>query len=228
MPFANPFLKAVSSLDPCNRKTSVALELMKELPLYASNVVQDSEKEAYDLEIHNFQNDHFSDIVEESVNLWWKDVENTSKYPLLSRMTFALLTCFHEPKVESSFSIMNNVITPGSNTLNVSTFNAMQCIKYELRSQKKKKKSAVCMFSKHDFLKEKVDPKLVRNVRNSRNVYFVKLKQNKSLREERIKELNASKEKALTKNVAKKMSADATKRQRINHKKKLTHFKETA
>ncbi|GBO46192.1 hypothetical protein AVEN_31942-1 [Araneus ventricosus] len=112
MPFTNPFLKAVSSLDPCNRKTSVALELMKELPLYASNVVQDSEKEAYDLEIHNFQNVHFSDIVEESVDLWWIDVENTSKYPLLSRMTFALLTCFHEPKVESSFSIMN-VITPG-------------------------------------------------------------------------------------------------------------------
>ncbi|GBO44864.1 hypothetical protein AVEN_31433-1, partial [Araneus ventricosus] len=101
--------KAVSSLDPCNRKTSVALELTKELPLYASNVVQDSEKEAYDLERHNFQNDHFSDIVEESVDLWWRDVENTSKYHLLSRMTFALLTCFHEPKVESSFSIMNNV-----------------------------------------------------------------------------------------------------------------------
>ncbi|GBM00538.1 hypothetical protein AVEN_77349-1 [Araneus ventricosus] len=126
MPFTNPFLKAVSSLDPCNRKTSVALELMKELPLYASNVVQYSEKEAYDLEIHNFQNVHFSDIVEESVDLWWIDVENTSKYPLLSRMTFALLTCFHEPKVESSFSIMNNVITPGSNTLNVETFNHMR------------------------------------------------------------------------------------------------------
>ncbi|GBO03832.1 hypothetical protein AVEN_57622-1 [Araneus ventricosus] len=78
------------------------------------------------------------------------------------------------------------------------------------------------MFSKHDFLKEKVDPKLVRNVRNSRNVYFDKLKQNKSLREERIKELNASKEKALTKKTAKKMSADATGRQRMNHKKKLT------
>ncbi|GBN05023.1 hypothetical protein AVEN_196673-1 [Araneus ventricosus] len=56
MPFANPFLKAVSSLDPCNRKTSVALELMKELPLYASNVVQDSEKEAYDLEIRIYLN----------------------------------------------------------------------------------------------------------------------------------------------------------------------------
>ncbi|GBN00891.1 Transcription factor BTF3 4 [Araneus ventricosus] len=160
MPFANPFLKAVSSLDPCNRKTSVALELMKELPLYASNVVQDSEKEAYDLKIHNFQNDHFSDIVEESVDLWWRDVENTSKYPLLSRMTFALLTCFHEPKLEGSFSIMN-VITPGSNRLNVSTFNAMQCIKYELCSHTHTQKSGVCMFSKHDFLKEKVDPKLM-------------------------------------------------------------------
>ncbi|GBN86834.1 hypothetical protein AVEN_146627-1 [Araneus ventricosus] len=85
MPFANAFLKAVSSLVLCNRKTSVALELMKELPLYVSNVVQDSEKEAYDSEIHNFQNDHFNDIVEESVDLWWRDVENTSKYLLFSR-----------------------------------------------------------------------------------------------------------------------------------------------
>ncbi|GBM22406.1 hypothetical protein AVEN_198832-1 [Araneus ventricosus] len=74
---ANPFLKAVSSLDPCNRKTSVALELMKELPLYTSNVVQDSEKRStYDLEIHNFQNDHFSDLVEESVDLWWRIPQN--------------------------------------------------------------------------------------------------------------------------------------------------------
>ncbi|GBM99588.1 hypothetical protein AVEN_248625-1 [Araneus ventricosus] len=99
MPFANPFLKAVSSLDPCNRKISLLLESMKELPLYISNVVQDSEKEAYDLEIHNFQNYHFSDIVEESVDLWRRYVENTSKYPLLSRMAFALLTCFYGPKV---------------------------------------------------------------------------------------------------------------------------------
>ncbi|GBN74679.1 hypothetical protein AVEN_160048-1 [Araneus ventricosus] len=136
MPFANPFLKAVSSLDLCNRKTSVALELMKELPLYASNVVQNSEKEAYDLEIHNFQNDHFSDIVEESVDLWWRDVENTSKYLLISRMALALLTYFHGTKVKINFSIMNNVITLGSNRLNVSTFDAMQCIEYELRSQK--------------------------------------------------------------------------------------------
>ncbi|GBL77417.1 Proteasome subunit beta type-1, partial [Araneus ventricosus] len=79
----------------------LTLTRIVEARLKASNVVQDSEKEAYDLEIHNFQNDHFSDIVEESVDLWWRDVENTSKYPLLSRMTFALLTCFHEPKVES-------------------------------------------------------------------------------------------------------------------------------
>ncbi|GBO29706.1 hypothetical protein AVEN_204999-1 [Araneus ventricosus] len=68
--------QAVSSLDPCNKKTSLVLESMKELPLYASNVVQDSEKEAYDLEIHNFQNDHFSDIVEESVDLWWRIPQN--------------------------------------------------------------------------------------------------------------------------------------------------------
>ncbi|GBN98689.1 hypothetical protein AVEN_274899-1 [Araneus ventricosus] len=56
-------------------------ELMKELPLYASNAVQDSEKEACDLEIHNFQNDNFCGIVEESVDLWWRISQNILYFP---------------------------------------------------------------------------------------------------------------------------------------------------
>lgn len=52
---------------------------------------------------------------------------------------------------------MNNIITSGRNRLKVSTFNAVQSVKYELLSQKK---SSVSMFAKQDFLREKVNERL--------------------------------------------------------------------
>lgn len=123
---------------------------MKELPNYAPNVINETEKELFDLEVHCFQTDdslrHVDD--EESIDMWWRDVEVSKKYPLLSRIAFAALTCFHGLKVESSFSLMNSIITPGTSRLNVSTFDAIQTVKYELMSQKK---TAVSMFKKKNF-----------------------------------------------------------------------------
>lgn len=131
MPFANPFLKAVSTLNPIYRKHSASLKLMKELPHYVPNVIKATEINSYDLEVHHFQNDSFRQIGDkEPIDMWWKEIEMSKKYPLLSRLAFSLLTCFHGPKVESSFSLMNNIITSGSNRLKVSTFNAIQSVKY--------------------------------------------------------------------------------------------------
>ena len=130
MPFANLFLKAVATLNPSYQKHSLSLKLMKTLPQYTCNIIKSHEIEEYELEVHRFQNDTFRQIGDdESINMWWKDVENTSKYPLLSRLAFGLLTCFHGPKVESSYSLMNNISTLGTNRLNVSTFDAIQCVK---------------------------------------------------------------------------------------------------
>ena len=51
MPVTNGFLKAASSLDPRCSNHSSSLELMKDLPNYASNVISDQEREQYELEV---------------------------------------------------------------------------------------------------------------------------------------------------------------------------------
>lgn len=136
MPITNQFLKAVSSIDPWCRQHSRSLELMKQLPEYVKNVIFSEEKEQYNLEIHRYQVDHsLPPPKKDDVSSWWIEIDNSQKYPLLSRMALALLTCFHGPKVESSFSAMNNIITPGSSRMNVSTFDAIQSVKYELSAK---------------------------------------------------------------------------------------------
>lgn len=74
-----------------------------------------------------FQNDNLRQLAQnESIDKWWGEVVDYKKYPLLTKLVFALLTCFHGPKVEASFSIMNSVVTPGSSRINVPTFSAIQ------------------------------------------------------------------------------------------------------
>lgn len=70
MTFANPILKAVSSLNPSYRKHSASLKLMKELPNYAPNVIKASERNSYDLEVHHFQNDFRPIGDNESIDMW--------------------------------------------------------------------------------------------------------------------------------------------------------------
>lgn len=65
------------------------------------------------------------------------------------------------------------------------------------------------MFAKQDFLGEKIDPKLIRNMRNAQKLYFVELNKNNCLKEDKRKVLNAIKEKALTKKAAKKLFENA-------------------
>ncbi|GBM66569.1 hypothetical protein AVEN_251983-1 [Araneus ventricosus] len=79
-------------------------------------------------------------------------------------MACSILTCFHGPKVESSFSIMNSVITSKTNRLSVESFDAIQTVKYELMSEKK---YAVQLYKKKDYLKDKVVRSLCRNMNSS-------------------------------------------------------------
>ncbi|GBO15047.1 hypothetical protein AVEN_202206-1 [Araneus ventricosus] len=83
-------------------------------------------------------------------------------------MALALLTCFYGPKVETSVSIMNNIITSGTSRLNITTLNVLQTVKYHLLAEGK---SSVDYFKKSDFLLEPVDRRLVDNMRSSSKAY---------------------------------------------------------
>lgn len=88
------------------------------------------------------------------VDRWWAEVNKTGQYQLLYEMVSALLTCFHGPKVESSFSQMGDVLDRKSNRMHVSTFSAIQSVKYGLKASNM---TAIQSFSRKDKLRSPVN-----------------------------------------------------------------------
>lgn len=78
---------------------------------------------------------------------WWACVDDTGKYPGLCQAVNAAMSIFHGLLVESSFNIMANIIDKKSTTFNITTFSAIQSVKYTLQSRKL---SAVDLFSRDD------------------------------------------------------------------------------
>ena len=224
MPLCNPFLIAVSAIDPLKRNKSCSLIWLKSLPDLVTNVLEKDEKEIYEKEVHAYVNDPTLRELkeEEPVEEWWRYVEASGRYKFLCKIVFSLLTCFHGPKVESSFSIMNNLITPGTSNLNINTFSSIQTVKYELFSQNK---TSVNLFKKDNFLNEPVDRTLCKNLINSAKMYKEQQKKNVALKEEKKKQYQIKKEKILTKQAAKRVLGEAAKRQRQQH---LGTFKKTS
>lgn len=186
MPISNYFLKAASAIDPACRQHYISLHLMKELPSLVTNVIAPEKKESFEMEVHNYHSDSFLRSVsrDERIDEWWIALKKTNSYPLLTEMVCSILTCFHGPRVESSFSIMNSIITPGSSRMNVSTFNAIQSVKYHLMGEKK---SAVEYFAKKDFLHEPVNKRLVQNLKSSHSSYKEELAAKRQLNKKKVR-----------------------------------------
>ena len=76
------------------------------------------------------------------------EVQRLDKYPNLCKMVHTLLSCFLCPVVESSFSIMGNVMDETMNRLNIESLSAIQTIKYWLSA---KNQSSIKTFQKEDY-----------------------------------------------------------------------------
>ncbi|GBM56314.1 hypothetical protein AVEN_125065-1 [Araneus ventricosus] len=154
MPLDNLLLQSASAIDPVCRKHSLSLTLMKGLPDLVT-AISVAERDAYVLEVHKYHTASLRQPQQEPVDNWWMEVKNSRQFPLVSNMACAILTCFHGPKVESSFSIINSVVISETNRLSVESFDAIQTVKYELMSEKK---SAVQLHKK-GYLKKKKEKK---------------------------------------------------------------------
>jgi hypothetical protein len=177
------------------------------LPKLATNVLDDDEM--YDRECRRFQVDVVRDIGEEErIDHWWGDPVLSEKYPSLAKMVKAVLCCFHGPQVEASFSSMTDIIDSKSNRLNAETFSAIQTVRYELSASGK---SAVEYFQKKDFLHEKVDATLCKNMVAARKNYAEELEEKQRLKEEHKEELKINR-KTVSKRKMNEMHAKASKK----------------
>ena len=218
MPVTNKLLTHVSALDPVVRGEPKALQYMLALPTLVTNVLTEDEQNSYDMEVRKFHVDGAlpKAATHSRLDSWWAAVFATGNYPSLAKLVAALMSCFHGPQVEGSFSQMANIMNTATARMNVSTFNSIQTVKYALMASSK---TAIQYFHKHDHLHEPVNSQLVHNMRGAYKMYSSQLADDRKLQEEKKVALNMSKQKAATKRKAKECAELATKKARMAHQR---------
>ena len=142
LPLASQTLRALSALHPLLRGHSQAVVQLKKLGGLMEHLLpvdQDLHKEltlyTTDLSLSSFKEG-------ESMVDWWCQVfEKGEKYPALGTLVRCALSIFHGPTVESSFSMMNEIIDSRSGKMTIQT------VKYTLLSREK---TAIEMFRRDD------------------------------------------------------------------------------
>ena len=163
LPLSNDFLKTVTAIDPVAilAKRTVTLKTILHLADTITNFLSSTDLEDYEKECRKNMVDPTlpQALVEKKfvrVNTWWFKLKY--KYPLLSKMSLALLTIFSGPRVESNFSVMSDVVDTKSGRMNVSTYCAIQKFKYILDAKVSHtfRSMSVQVFQKSDRLKSPV------------------------------------------------------------------------
>ncbi|CAL8269959.1 unnamed protein product [Arctogadus glacialis] len=178
LPLRSLTLQALSSIDPIVRGHSEAGAQLKKLAGIMKHLVpQESD---ITREIIRYTIDPTLAQYKEGDNMvmWWANVMSTGKYPALSRVIRGAVSIFHGPMVESSFSLMGDIIDSKSSNMNISTFNAIQTTKYAMKSRGM---TATTMIQRADVKFGPVDKRLCQNMRSAG-------RRDKAQREERLLE----------------------------------------
>lgn len=220
LPFDNQLLRCASSIDPTARGHQITCQRLQKLPSLLQNVLSLEEKEKFSLEIFQYQVDiKLPPPIDDSrkiipVDIWWSEIFCMPKYSSLSKIVKAVLSCFHGPQIEGTFSMMGDIIDKKSGRMQIQTYSAIQTVKHKLLAEKK---SAVDYFNKKDFLHQPVDGKLCHNLRSSRMFYQMELDEKRKLMEAKKNNIHT------LPNMKKKIGeiCFAEKAARLKHKRKL-------
>ena len=122
----------LSGLDPTAIGHSASYAFLKKLADFFPTILMSTEKtDNYFKEISTLQLDEsLPSALEENdapvqLDLWWAKIFQTSNYLVLSQVVKACLSIFSAPHVESSFSLMSNIIDKRSNRMNIDTCNKL-------------------------------------------------------------------------------------------------------
>ena len=223
LPLNNKVLKHLSAVDPLARGSTIALKYLKALPDIVTNVITPgTETDTYHMEVHKYSCDqHLPNPLDASgepvqIDIWWTQVK--SKFPTLFKIVSAVLTCFHGPLVESSFSVMGDLIDKRSGKMNIETYGALQTTKYHLKATNR---TAIQSFSRKNVKDDPVNKDMCIHIRAAAGKYKLSLRKAKESRIKRAEELKLQKQKILSKQKEKKRREDAEKAARLKHKKEM-------
>ena len=134
LPLDNKFLYYLSAVDPKCHGAEVACRAMKKLGSFFPNVIKEEELDAYDADVDKFH--LLKDLPTwrdedktQRVDHWWNEVLKKHNLVYLGKVVKASLSIFTGPRVEQTFSLMNNTITSTTNRFLTSTFSALQTVK---------------------------------------------------------------------------------------------------
>ena len=98
-------------------------------------------------------------------------------------MSLVLLIIFHGPRVESSFSFMDDVMDKKPGRMYVSTYSTIQTVKYSLNAKTSHafRPKSVQVFQRSDRLKSLVLSEVVEGIGNSKKVYENELAVSKTI-----------------------------------------------
>ena len=176
LPLKSKTLQALSSIDPVVRGHSQAVIQLKELASIMKHLVPPESDPTMEIIRYNVDPNLANYKDGDDIVKWWVHVISLGKYPALTQVIRGALSVFHGPLVESSFSLMGDVIDKKSTNMRISTFNAVQTVKYVLRSRGM---TGITMFKREDLKLGPVDKTVCQNTRAAG-------KKDKSHRGERI------------------------------------------
>ena len=144
---------------------------MKELSKFFPKVIKEEGLDAFDSEVDQY---HLLEDVPDwkdgttRLDHWWNEVLKKHNFLHLGKMVNkACLSIFTGPRVEQSFSLMNNTITSTTNRLLVSTFDALQTVKMELLASKQ---TSTQRYFRRNFLKSPINPWISKGIQKSYGV----------------------------------------------------------
>lgn len=159
LPIQNKTLALLSTLDPelsgHSKQCTGLQDLFDALP----TIVKKEQKNDFIMAASSLQtNTKFRDTIsEKKLDLWWSKVFSHPQYYILGPVVKACLSIFTGPRVESSFSVMNNIINPKTNSMDVHTYESIHKIKYSLLNHDK---TSVQLYQRKDPVYSPVDPSL--------------------------------------------------------------------
>ena len=168
LPIQNELLMCCSAIDPVvqTSRDDRLLTSLQRLSELVTNVLDDHEHDEYSQQCRKYILDQSIPQVKEGerIDEWWCKVFARPGYDCLAKIIKALLSCFHGPQVESSFSSMKNIMNCKTSRMNLPTFDAKQTIRYELASAEK---SAVQYFQREDIVFSPVNKELTANMKKA-------------------------------------------------------------
>ena len=185
LPLDNRVLRHMSITDPAVIGDSEAAFYLKKLPSHFPTILTEDELDVYMTEASRLQLDRSLPPrtdkagTDRRLDHWWTDIFVSGKYPMLSKIMKAVLSIFCSPHVEQSFSVMNNIITSKSNRTDVSTYSAIQHVKYDLKVEKE---TTLTKYHRSNKRFSPVDIPLCYHIQTSARRYKVELeKKSKNL-----------------------------------------------